>query len=78
MHIKLTILDLLSNFESLQDKEIKILINLDSKLKEIIYKKDEYYYLIFLSKYKNKELMAALESKMTMTLNLLINYFALQ
>ncbi len=63
MHIKLLILDLLTNFESLQDKEIEIITNLNPALKEIIYKKREYYYLIFLSKYKTKELMVDLKSK---------------
>lgn len=63
IHIKLLILDLLSNFEFLQDEEIEIITNLNSELKEIIYKKYEYYYLIFLSKYKNKELTVDLKSK---------------
>ena len=49
IHLKLLVLDLLCKFASIHDDEIQILASINSRLNEIIYKKPEYYYLIFLT-----------------------------
>ena len=62
IHLKLLVLDLLCNFASIHDDEIQILASINSRLNEIIYKKPEYYYLIFLTLFKNGELLQILKS----------------